>query len=147
MNKILKIIIYFLIFDIIVIAGYFAYKTILRGKSSSKPEDFEWVAIDENYAPQNYIEEFIKNDAAQKGIFPVYIRSYGRDAGVLKRFLGTNFARPTEAQLNMMYKGLEDWMLLDLKYEDEKDREVQRTLLYVQFKGAWQVGDSGKLLK
>jgi hypothetical protein len=147
MNKTLKIIGYFLIFDILVVAGYFAYKTLLGGKSGSKPEDYEWVTIDENYATQNYVEEFIKNDAAQKGIFPVYIRNYGKDPGVLKRFVGTNFARPTEARVSMMYKGLDDWMLIDLKYKNEKDMEVLRTILYVEIKGTWQVGDSGKLLK
>jgi hypothetical protein len=116
------------------------------GRGSS-PEDFEWTTIDEYYTPANYIEEFIKNDAEQKGILPVYIRSYGRDPAMLKRFRGTNFARPNEAALNMAYRGLGDWMLVDLKYKNEKDQDVQRTVLYVEVGGSWRVGDSGTLLK
>jgi len=147
MNKTLRMIGYFLTFDIIVIAGYFAYKSFFAGKSGFRPDDYEWVTIDENYTPQNYVEEFIKNDAERMEIFPVSIRNYEKDPSVLKKFLGTNFARPSEAQINMMYKGLEDWMLIDLKYKNEKDQEVARTILYVQVQGSWKVGDSGRLLR
>ncbi len=113
----------------------------------ARPEDFEWTTIDESYTPSNVVEEFIKADAEQKGIFPVYIRNYGQDPALLKRFRGTNFARPTEAALNLAYKGLQDWMLIDLKYKNEKDQDVQRTMLYVEIGGSWRVGDSGTLLK
>jgi hypothetical protein len=113
----------------------------------ARPEDFEWTTIDESYTPKNYVEEFIKNDAEQKEIFPVYIRNYGKDRAMLKRFRGTNFARPTEAALNMAYRGLGDWMLVDLKYKNEKEKDVQRTVLYVEIGGSWRVGDSGTLLK
>ena len=147
MNKILRMIGYFLTFDIIVIAGYFAYKSFIARESGFEPEDYEWVTIDEYYTPQNYVEEFIKNDAERMEIFPVSIRNYEKDPAVLKKFLGANFARPTEAQVNMMYKGLEDWMLIDLKYKNEKDQEVARTILYVLVQGAWKVGDSGRLLR
>ena len=113
----------------------------------SSPEDFEWTTIDEYYTPANYIEEFIKKDAEEKGILPVYIRSYGRDTAILKRFRGTNFAGPNEAALNMAFRGLDEWMLIDLKYKNEKDQEVLRTVLYVQIGGNWRVGDSGSLMK
>ncbi len=66
---------------------------------------------------------------------------------MLKRFRGTNFARPNEAALNMAFRGLGDWMLVDLKYKNEKDQDVQRTVLYVEIGGTWRVGDSGTLLK
>lgn len=113
----------------------------------ARPEDFEWTMIDESYAPKNYVEQFIKTDAEQKGIFPVYIRNYGQDPAVLKRFRGTNFARPTVAALNLAFRGLGDWMLVDLKYKNENDKDVQRTVLYVETGGNWRVGDSGSLLK
>ncbi len=113
----------------------------------SRPEDFEWTTIDESYAPKNYIEEFIKSDAEQKGILPVYIRNYGQDAAVLKRFRGSNFARPTQAALNLAFPGLSDWMLIDLKYKNENDKDVQRTMLYIEVGGKWRVADSGTLLK
>jgi len=116
-------------------------------RKGSLADDYEWTTIDESYTPQNYVEEFIKNDSEQKGIFPVNIRNYGKDVSILRRFRGTNFAKPNEAALNMAFPGLEDWMLIDIKYKNEKDQEILRTVLYVQIEGAWRVGDSGSLLK
>jgi hypothetical protein len=110
-------------------------------------QKYEWTIVDENYVPRNYIEEYLKNDAAAKGIFPVSLRNYGKDASILKKFKGSNFAGPSEAVLNMSFKGLEDWMLVDVKYKNEKNREIQRTILYVYLEGAWRVGDSGQLMK
>jgi hypothetical protein len=116
-------------------------------KKGIQAEDHAWVTIDENYVPQNYIEEFIKNDSEQKGLFPVYIKNYAKDKSILGRFRGANFAKPNEARLNMAFSGLEDWMLVDIKYNNEKNQEVLRTVLYVQIEGTWRVGDSGSLLK
>ena len=146
MKKVIKILIVFLVIDIVVIGGYFLYKNLLVGKPQSDKEDYEWVIIDESYSPRNFVEEFIKKDTAEKGLFPISIRNYGKDTSILRKFRGSNFARPTEAQLNMMYKGLEDWMLIDLKYKTKKKREAQRTILYIQLDGTWKVGDSGSLL-
>jgi hypothetical protein len=134
------------------VVAVFAFAAVLAaGLTScgpgSTPEDFEWTTIDEYYTPANYIEEFIKADAEQKEILPVYLRSYGKDPAILKRFRGTNFARPNEAALNMAFRGLGDWLLVDLKYKNEKDQDVQRTVLYVEIGGSWRVGDSGTLLK
>ena len=116
-------------------------------RKGATADDYEWVTIDESYTPRNYIEEFIQTDSEQKGIFPVSIRNYGHDAAVLKRFRGTQFAKPNEAALNMAYPELEDWMLIDIKYKNEREQEVQRTVLYVQIDGQWRVGDSGRLLE
>ena len=116
-------------------------------RKGSQAEDYQWIQIDENYTPQNYVEEFIKNDSEQRGIFPVNIRNYGRDVSILRRFRGTNFAKPNEAALKMAYPDLEDWMLIDIKYKNEKDQEILRTVLYVQVEGNWRVGDSGTLLE
>jgi len=116
-------------------------------RKGSQADDYQWITIDENYTPQNYVEEFIKNDSEQKGIFPVSIRNYGKDTSILRRFRGTNFARPNEAALNIAFPDLEDWMLIAIKYKNEKDREILRTVLYIQVEGSWRVGDSGSLLK
>jgi hypothetical protein len=116
-------------------------------RKGSRADDYEWTTIDEDYTPRNFVEEFIKNDSEQKGLFPVQIRNYGQDASVLRRFRGTQFAKPNAAALNMAYPDLEDWMLVDLKYTNEKGQEVLRTVLYVQLEGSWRVGDSGSLLK
>ncbi len=115
-----------------------------RGAS---PEDYEWVTMDESYVPKNYVEQFIKADSEEKGISPVHFRNYDKDKAILKRFRGANFARPNEPSLNMAFPGLEDWMLVEIKYTAEKGQEVQRTVLYVQVKGTWRVGDSGSLMK
>lgn len=116
-------------------------------RKGSTAEDYEWVTMDEAYTPQNYVEEFIKNDSEGRGIFPVSIRNYGHDSAILKRFRGSQFAKPNEAALNMAYPELEDWMLVDIKYENERKQEVLRTVLYVQVDGNWRVGDSGRLLE
>jgi hypothetical protein len=116
-------------------------------RKGSTADDYEWVTMDESYTPQNYIEEFIKNDSEAKGIFPVSLRNYGRDTSILRRFQGSRFANPNEAALNMAYSGLEDWMLVDIKYENDRNQEVLRTVLYIQIDGAWRVGDSGRLTK
>ncbi len=144
MNKTLKILLIFLLFDAVVLGAYFGIKA-LGGKRSNPAADYEWTAMDESYQPQDSIEEFIKNDAAEKELFPVYIRNYKRNKAVLKLFRGTKFARASESVLNLSYPGLEDWMLIDIKYKNEKQQDIQRTILYVMIKNEWRVADSGRL--
>ncbi len=126
----------------LLIPGYF-----LSCQRTPRSEEYQWVTIDENYIPQNFIEEFIKADSEEKNIFPVFIKNYDQDREVLRQFRGSSLARPNEAALKMTFPGLEDWMLVDLKYENERGQEVLRTILYVQVEGKWKVGDSGRLLK
>jgi hypothetical protein len=135
------------IFIIILLVGAAFIAGSSGCKRGAKADDYEWITIDENYVPKNYVEEFIKNDSEQKGIFPVSIKNYGKDISILRRFRGTNFAKPNEAALNIAFPDLEDWMLIDIKYKNEKDKEVLRTVLYLQVEGNWRVGDSGSLLK
>jgi hypothetical protein len=112
-----------------------------------KRDAVPWVTIDAGYAPKNAVEEFIKSDAEVRGALPVEIRNYGRDKSVLSRFKGRQFAQPTENVLAMFFKGLDDWMVVDIKYKNDKERDVQRTMLYVLAAGRWTVGDTGTLLK
>jgi hypothetical protein len=146
MNKTVRYLIYFLIFGALVVAGYFGYKA-LKGSVESAASSYHWVTIDENYAPQNAVEEFIKNDAAVRGAFPVEIKNYGHNAKILKKFKSRQFAMPSENVLNMFFKNLDDWMLVDIKYKNKKNQEVQRTVLYIFANKQWTVGDSGSLLK
>jgi hypothetical protein len=113
------------------------------GKAATTP----WVTIDENFQTSDPVEAFIKNDSATRNMLPVSIRNYGHDPSVLKRFKGSRFAGPNEGVLRMFYKGLEDWKVIDLKYKNEKKRDVERTVLYVEDNGAWTVADSGSLMK
>jgi hypothetical protein len=125
---------------------YFGIKA-MSGPSKSPQDEYAWATMDENYQPRNAVEEFIKADAAEKHLFPVLIRDYGRNVEVLKKFRGTSVAKANEAVLDMAFRGLQDWMLIDLMYKNEKERDVQRTMLYVQIAGQWKVGDSGRLMK
>ncbi len=141
MNKNLDILGISLLIGAVLILGPFGCR------KGSTAEDYEWVTMDESYVPRHYVEEFIKSDSEAKGIFPVSVRNYGRDSSILRRFRGSQFAKPNEAALNMAYPGLEDWMLVDIKYQNERKQEVLRTVLYIQVDGNWRVGDSGRLLE
>jgi hypothetical protein len=112
-----------------------------------RSEEYEWVTIDENYVPQNFVEQFIKADSEKKNLFPVYLKNYGQDREALRQFRGSSLAKPNEAALKMTFPGLEDWMLIDLKYENDKGQEILRTILYIQAEGKWKVGDSGRMLE
>lgn len=145
MSKTVKYLIYFLAFDAVVVVGYFGFKALKGGGGTAVVVD--WVTIDESYAPKNAVEEFIKADAEVRGGLPVNIRNYGRDKKVLARFKGKQFAQPTENILSLFFKGLDDWMVVDIKYKNENERDVQRTILYVFADKRWTVGDAGSLLK
>jgi hypothetical protein len=147
MSKALKIVLIFLAIDAAAVGAYFGIKALSGGRGPGPQDEYVWVTVDENYPPGNSIEEFIKTDAAGKGLLPVYLRNYGRNVAVLKRFRGALFAKPNEAILGMAYRGMQDWMLVDLKYKDEKERDIQRTMLYVELGGQWRVADSGQLMK
>jgi hypothetical protein len=146
LNRVLKVVVIFLVMDAAAAAVYFGLKALGR-KGPSPQDEYAWTSVDENYQPRNSVEEFIKADAEQKKLFPVYLKNYGRNVTVLKKFRGSQFAKANEAVLEQAYRGLQDWMLVDLKYKDEKEREIQRTMLYIQIGGQWRVGDSGQLMK
>jgi hypothetical protein len=145
MNKAVKIILIFLVIDAVAVGGYFLYQAVTQDKPASEEEQYPWVEINADYYPKDYIEEFIKNDSASKNLLPVYIKNYNQDKKMLRKFVGSQFARPTEAQLRMMYPGMEDWQLVDLKYTTEGGREIVQTILYIYIDGNWRVGDRGKL--
>jgi len=126
----------------IVLGGPFACKS--KSPAGGGPA---WVTIDENYQPRDPVEVFIKQDSANRSLLPVSIINYGNDEAVLKRFKGSNYAMPKPAVLRMFFKGLRDWKVVDLKYLNEKKREVNRTILYVLDGEAWKVADSGSLIK
>lgn len=147
MNKVVKIIIIFVVIDALILLGYFYFRSRSSQKSQPETEKYEWITVDEFYTPHDYVEEFIKSDSVTKGLLPVFIRNYGKNKSILRKFRGSKFAGPTDAQLNMMYQGLADWKLVDLKYKAKENREVIRTILYVNVKGTWSVGDSGKLVR
>jgi hypothetical protein len=145
MSRAVKIILIFLLVDAVVVGIYFGVKALGRGAGRSAADEYEWQTVDAAYAPQDTIEAFIKDDAEKKGVGPVLLRNFGRNEGVLKEFLGTEFARPKAAVLSAVFPGLDDWKLVELRYTGEKGREVRQVVLYVMVKGAWRVADRGRL--
>jgi hypothetical protein len=145
MNKVVKIVLIIIIIDVIVFGGYFLYKALSGKKKDAAEETYEWVTIDEYYTPVDFVEAYIKNESMQQGLLPVSIKNYGENKAILKKFKGRKFAGPSESVLKAMFKDMEEYKLVTLKYKDQNDRENQRTVLYVYIAGDWRVGDSGKL--
>jgi hypothetical protein len=144
MNRTIRYLLLFLLFDVLVVGGYFLVKSMGKGSDAGEAP---WTIVDEAYAPRGAVEEFIKSDAEKQGALPVQIRNYGRDAKALGRFRGKQFARPTENVLALFFKALDDWTVVDIRYKTETEREVTRTRLYVLDGGQWKVGDTGTLQK
>jgi hypothetical protein len=144
MNRTFRYLLLFLLFDALVVGGYLLIRSMGAG---STVEVIPWTVVDESYAPRGTVEEFIKADAERQGALPIEIRNYGRDAKILGRFRGKQFAGPTESVLALFFKGLSDWTVVDIRYKTETEREVVRTMLYVLDGGQWKVGDSGTLRK
>ena len=147
MSRAVKIILIFLLVDAVAVGIYFGVKALGRGSGRSAADDYEWQTMDAAYAPRDTIEAFIKDDAEKKGVLPVSLRNFGRSEDVLKQFQGSEFARPKAAVLSMVFPGLDDWKLVELRYTGEKGREVRQAVLYVMVNGAWRVADRGQILK
>jgi hypothetical protein len=145
MNRTVKYVLLFLLFDAVLVGGYFLVRA-LKGGGSADPVT-AWLAIDEAYQPRDDVETFIKTDAENRGALPVFIRNHGADPKILGRFRGKQFARPNVSVLGMYFKGLDDWKLVDIKYKNENDREIVRTVLYVFARRQWTVGDTGTLIE
>ena len=127
---------------------HFGCKREKETVSETNIRNTDWIIIDENYSPRNVIEEFIKRESAEQDSFPVSIKNYGKDPTILKNFSGRRFAKPTEGAIKLFYKDMIDWIIIDLKYKTKTEREVLRTVLYIQTgDGDWIVGDSGSLGK
>ena len=146
MNKVMKIIVVIIIVDLVVFGGYFAYELLFTGSSDETQNTFEWITIDEDYIPGDVIEEYIQNESAAQGVLPISIKNYGKNKNILKKFKGTKLAGPNEFNLKMTFPEMEDWKLIELKYDDNQDREIHRTILYIYQNGGWLVGDSGSLM-
>ena len=147
MNKAVKFLIIFLVIDVVAIGAYFGFKALKSKPSSDITGDYDWIVIDDYYLPANNLMEFIKADAVEKGLLPLEVRSYGKNAGLLKKFRGSKFVGAKVSVVEMTYQGLEDWALVDLKAKNEQGQDIQRTVLYVLLANEWMIGDSGRLVK
>lgn len=145
MSKALRVLIVFLVFDAVVIAGYFLIKAIGSGQAKDPTQGVEWVTMNESYQPATELEQFIKTDAEANGLLPLQFRNFGRRAAILKRFRGAKLVGASVSVLEMQFKGVEDWAIVELWIKTADAREIHRTVLYVLTENAWKVGDSGRL--
>ena len=145
MSKSLRILIIFLAFDAIAVGVYFGVKALGSGRAADPTAGVDWVTMDANYPAATELEQFIKTDYAEKELLPLQFRNFGRNAAVLKKFRGSKLVGGGVPVLEMTFKGLEDWAIVDIWFKGEQGREIRRTVLYILTGNAWKAGDSGHL--
>ncbi len=146
MSKGLRILLIFFAFDAVAVGAYFGIKAlgseVRGGPIRGSRHGSRWTPI---YQPTTELEQVIKTDYEEKELLPLQFRNFGRNAAVLKRFRGAKLAGPGVSVLEMTFKGLEDWAIIDIWIKGEDGREIRRTILYILTANAWKVGDSGRL--
>jgi len=145
MNKTLRILIYFIIFDAVVVGAYFGIKAIGSGRAADPTAGVDWITMDAYYQPATELEQSIKTDYEERELLPLQFRNFGRNPAVLKRFRGAKMVGAGVSVLEMTFKGLEDWAIVEVWIKGEEGREIRRTILYVQTSNAWKAGDNGRL--
>ncbi len=145
MSKTLRILIYFLIFDLVVVGLYFGLGALGSGRGADPTEGVEWATMDASYQPLTEMEEYIKADYEEKELLPLQFRNFGRRPAVLKKFRGSKLAGGGVSVLEMTFRGLEDWAIVEVWFKGEEGREIRRTILYILTGNAWKAGDSGRL--
>lgn len=145
MSKLVRILLIFLAVDVLAVGVYFLAKGSRSGKGGDPTKGYEWVAMDAYYQPASELEEYIKTSSDEQGFLPLQFRNYGQSSAVLKKFRGAKLVGAGKAVLEMTFKGLEDWAIVDIWIKGEEGREIHRTVLYVLTDNAWKAGDSGRL--
>ncbi len=144
MSKPLRILLIFLLVDAVAVGIYFLAKG--SGSGADPTKDFAWLTMDATYQPATELEQSIKIDYEEKGLLPFQFRNYGRNTAVLKKFRGSKLVGAGVSVLEMTFKGLEDWAVVDIWFKGEDNREIRRTVLYILLENAWKVADSGRLV-
>jgi hypothetical protein len=145
MSKPLRMLIIFLLIDAVAVGVYFLAKG--SGPGADPTKDFVWTTMDAYYQPATELEQSIKTDYEEKGLLPFQFRNYGRTAAVLKKFRGSKLVGAGVPVLEMTFKGLEDWAVVDIWIKGENNREIRRTVLYILLENEWKVADSGRLVE
>ncbi len=145
MSKTLRIVLIVLAIDLVAAAAYFLFRGQGPGGGEDPVAGVAWTTMDEYFQPSTELQQFIKTDYEEKELLPLQFRDFGRSPAVLKRFRGAKMAGAGVSVLEMQFKGLEDWALVEIWYKGEEGREIRRTVLYILTKNAWKVGDSGRL--
>jgi hypothetical protein len=147
MSKPLRMLFIFLLIDAVAVGVYFLAKGSGSGPGADPTKDFVWTTMDAYYQPATELEQSIKTDYEEKGLLPFQFRNYGRKAAVLKKFRGSKLVGAGVPVLEMTFKGLEDWAVVDIWIKGENNREIRRTVLYIQRENVWNVADSGRLVE
>jgi hypothetical protein len=145
MNKTVRILLIFFAFDVVVAGVYFGVKALGSARAADPTAGVAWVTMDGSYQPATELEAVIKADYGEKDLLPLQFRNFGRDPAVLKKFRGNKLVGPGASILEMQFRGLEDWALVEIWFKGEEGREIRRTILYVLTDNAWKAGDSGRL--
>jgi len=146
MSKPLRMLFIFLLIDAVAVGVYFLAKGSGPGSGADPTKDFVWTTMDAYYQPATELEQSIKTDYDEKDLLPFQFRNYGRNAAVLKKFRGSKFVGAGVPVLEMTFKGLEDWAVVDIWIKREDNREIRRTDLYILRENEWKVADSGRLV-
>ncbi|HOW86732.1 MAG TPA: hypothetical protein P5119_10800 [Candidatus Aminicenantes bacterium] len=145
MSKTLRIVLIILAVDLAAVGAYFGIRALGSGGGEDPTAGIAWTTMDESYQPTGELEEFMLNDFREKELLPLQFRNFGSSSAVLKKFRGSKMAGSGVSVLEMQFKGLEAWALVEIWYKGEEGREIRRTVLYILTKNAWKVGDSGRL--
>ena len=145
MSKAVRILLIFLAVDAVVAGVYFGAKALRSGGAKDLTAGPDWVTMDASYQPATELEQVIKTDYEERELLPLQFRNFGRSAAVLKRFRGAKLVGGGVSVLEMQFKGLEDWSIVEIWIKGEEGREVRRAILYILTENAWKVGDSGRL--
>jgi hypothetical protein len=147
MSKPVRILVIFLLFDVVALGVYLLVKGGKSGSGDDPTKGTAWATMDVSAQPATELEQFIKTDYEEKGLLPIQYKNYGRNAAVLKKFRGAKLVGASVSVLEMTFRDQEDWALVDLWIRGEDNRDIRRTVLYVLSGNAWKVGDSGRIVE
>jgi hypothetical protein len=146
MSKPIRILVIFLLVDILGLGIYFLAKGLKSRSGDDLTKGYDWVTMDAYAQPATELEQFIKTDYDEKGLLPIQYRNYGRNSAILKKFRGSKLVGASVSVLEMTFKGLEDWAIVDIWIRGEDNRDIRRTVLYILTENDWKVADSGRLI-
>jgi hypothetical protein len=146
MSKPIRILVIFLLVDILGLGIYFLAKGLRSRSGDDLTKGYDWITMDAYAQPATELEQFIKTDYDEKGLLPIQYRNYGRNSAILKKFRGSKLVGASVSVLEMTFKGLEDWAIVDIWIRGEDNRDIRRTVLYILTENDWKVADSGRLI-
>lgn len=145
MSKALRILIIFLAVDAVAIGVYFGIKAMGSGGGGDPTKGYDWFTVDAYYQPASEVEEIVKKSYEEMDLLPLQVRNFGSDTAVLKKFRGAKLVGANKSVLEMTFKNVEDWAIVEVWFKGEEGREIRRTILYILSGNEWKTGDSGRL--